>query len=162
MILNNRISCVVGISIFGFKKYWQTVFNLMELNMSPTSKQFLQSKTVNDISMLKLPSSPYKKATGIVDSRATDIYFSTDAPVVNIYLAAPMVRVGTTTGQTQQSTVTGELALPNLPSPGLHHNLIGVGPLCDADCTVTFTREAVIVRDKQVTPVLTGWREATG
>ena len=47
MILNNRISIVMGISIFGFKKYWHKVFNLMELNMSPTLKQFLQAETVN-------------------------------------------------------------------------------------------------------------------
>ena len=45
---------------------------------------------------------------------------------------------------------------------GLRHNLIGVGPLCDADCTFTFTREEVIVCNKQDTDVLTGWREATG
>ena len=35
------------IPIFGFKKYWQTDLNLMELNMSPTFKNFLQSETVN-------------------------------------------------------------------------------------------------------------------
>ena len=27
----NQISCVVGISIFGFKKYWDQVFTLMEI-----------------------------------------------------------------------------------------------------------------------------------
>ena len=42
---------------------------------------------------------------------------------------------------------------------GFKHTLIGVGPLYDADCTVTFTRAAVIVRDSQGSPVLTGWRE---
>ena len=47
MDLNNIISCVVGISIFGFKKYWQTVFNLNELKMSPTFKLFLKAKKVN-------------------------------------------------------------------------------------------------------------------
>ena len=47
MRLNNRISCVVGISIYGFKRYWQRVFNLMELNMIPTFKHFLQAETVN-------------------------------------------------------------------------------------------------------------------
>ena len=46
--------------------------------------------------------------------------------------------------------------------PGFHHNLIGVGPLCDADCTVKFMREAVIVQDTRGTPVLTGWRENLG
>ena len=45
--LNNRISCVVVISIFRFKKYCKTVFNFMKLNMSTTLKQFLQAKTVN-------------------------------------------------------------------------------------------------------------------
>ena len=47
MILNNRISCVVGISIFGFKKYWMIFFSLIELNTSPTLKQFLQDKKYN-------------------------------------------------------------------------------------------------------------------
>ena len=40
--------------------------------------------------------------------------------------------------------------------PGFRHTLIWVGPLHDADCTVTFTREAVIVLDTRGTPVLTG------
>ena len=31
MSLNNRISCIVGISIFGFKTYWEQVFNLMDI-----------------------------------------------------------------------------------------------------------------------------------
>ena len=43
--------------------------------------------------------------------------------------------------------------------PGFKHTLIGVGPLCDADCTVTFTSAAVLVRDMHGNPVLTGWRE---
>ena len=47
MSLLNRISYIVAISIFVFKKYWQTVFNFMELNMIPTFKQFLQVKTEN-------------------------------------------------------------------------------------------------------------------
>ena len=47
MRLNNRISCVVGISIFRFEKYWQRVFNLMEIKTTPTFEQFLQAKTIN-------------------------------------------------------------------------------------------------------------------
>ena len=46
--------------------------------------------------------------------------------------------------------------------PGFHHTLIVVGPLHDADCTVIFTRAAVIVRDARGTPVLKGWRENSG
>ena len=91
--------------------------------------------------------------------------------MVNIDRAAPNVTVGTATGQTQQSTGTGDLYLPHLPlgflikghrMPGFRHTLVGVGPLFDANLTVTFTREAVFVRYKQGTAVLTGWRESTG
>ena len=91
--------------------------------------------------------------------------------MVNIDRSAPKVTVGTATGKTQSSAGTGELNIPKLPydfpvtghiMPGFKNTLMGVGPLCDADCTVTFTREAVIVRDKQRSPVLTGWREQSG
>ena len=47
MSLKNRVSCVVVISIFGLNKYRQKVFNLIDLNMSPTSKHFLKSETVD-------------------------------------------------------------------------------------------------------------------
>ena len=47
MSLNNRISCVVGISIFGFKIYWKQVFNLMEIQTTQTFEQFLQAETLN-------------------------------------------------------------------------------------------------------------------
>ena len=46
MSLNNRISCVVGISIFGFKTYWKQVFDLMQIQTSSTFKQFLQAETL--------------------------------------------------------------------------------------------------------------------
>ena len=91
--------------------------------------------------------------------------------MVNIDRSAPKVTVGTATGQTQSSTGTGELNIPKLPyyfpvtghiMTGFKQTLIGVGPLCDADCTVTFTRAAVIVRDSQGSPVLTDWREQSG
>ena len=47
MSLNNRVSFVVGISIFGFNKYWHTVLKFMDINMSPTLKRFFQAKTFN-------------------------------------------------------------------------------------------------------------------
>ena len=47
MSLNNRISCVVGVSIFGFKTYWKQVFDLMQIQTSSTLEQFLQSETLN-------------------------------------------------------------------------------------------------------------------
>ena len=47
MSLNNMISCVVGIFIFGFKTYWKQVFGLMEIQTTQTFKQFLQAETLN-------------------------------------------------------------------------------------------------------------------
>ena len=47
MRLDNRISCVVGISIFRFKTYWKQVFAVMEIQTTSTSKQFLQAETLN-------------------------------------------------------------------------------------------------------------------
>ena len=47
MSLNNRISSVVGISIFGFKTYWKQVFALMEIQTTSTFEQFLQVETLN-------------------------------------------------------------------------------------------------------------------
>ena len=99
------------------------------------------------------------------------MYFSADAPIVNVNLSAQTVKVGTATGQKKKSTDAGYLNLPQLPSrfpitwhmmPGFHNTLIRVGPLFDADCTVTFTLEELIVQDKRGKPVLTGWRENTG
>ena len=47
MSLNNRISCVVGMSVLGFKTYWKEVFDLMEIQTSSTFEQFLQSEALN-------------------------------------------------------------------------------------------------------------------
>ena len=121
-----------------------------------------------------LTTSQYKSSlqgTGRIDSGAKEIYFSADAPMVNIDRSSPKVTVGTATGQTQSSTGTGELNIPKLPYgfpvtghivPGFKHTLKGVGPLCDADCTFTFTYAAVIVWDSKGSPVITGWREKSG
>ena len=46
-ILNNKISCVVGIFIFGFKKYWKQVFDLKEIQTTQNFKHFFQSKIPN-------------------------------------------------------------------------------------------------------------------
>ena len=47
MTLNNRISCILGISIFIFKTHWEQVFNLMDIKTTPTLTDFLQAETLN-------------------------------------------------------------------------------------------------------------------
>ena len=37
--------------------------------------------------------------------------------------------------------------------------LVGVGPICDVDFTVVFTKQNVTVFSPKVKPILTGWRE---
>ena len=40
--------------------------------------------------------------------------------------------------------------------------MVGVGPMCDANCTVTFTKYAVKVYGPTGTPIITGCRETGG
>ena len=47
MSLKNRILCVVGIYISGFKTYWKQVFNVMEIQTTQTFEQLLQAITLN-------------------------------------------------------------------------------------------------------------------
>ena len=72
------------------------------------------------------------------------------------------------TGQVQRSTATGQLALPNLSNyfprtchiiPGFNHTLLGVGPICNANCTLTFICDAVVVRGATNRAILTEWRK---
>ena len=46
--------------------------------------------------------------------------------------------------------------------PGFQYKLVCVEPICDANCTVTFTKHAVNIYSPTGTPIITGWRETTG
>ena len=43
--------------------------------------------------------------------------------------------------------------------PSFTNTLIGVGPICDTDCTVVFTKKAVTVLSPKGKSVITGWKE---
>ena len=47
MSLNNRISYVLVISIFGFKTCWKRLFNLLYIKTTATFKQFVQAEELN-------------------------------------------------------------------------------------------------------------------
>ena len=47
MSLNNSMSYVVGMSIFGFKTYWKQVLKFTEIQTTSTFEQFLQAETLN-------------------------------------------------------------------------------------------------------------------
>ena len=92
-------------------------------------------------------------------------------PHINFNPAAPKINVGTATGKVQQSTGTAELNIPMLPATfpktghvmkSFNHTLLGMGKICDADCRVEFTKDAVIVYNPQQHSILSGWRKKTG
>ena len=67
-------------------------------------------------------------------------------------------------------TSTCDLATPQPPSGfptssyvmlGLQENLVGVGPMCDANCTVTFIKHSVNIYSPTGTTIITGWCETT-
>ena len=110
-------------------------------------------------------------STAVVDSSASNIYFAKDAAICNFDSSTPKVNVGTATGQVQRSTWTAELNLPSLPAnfptkghimPSFKNTLLGIGKICDADCKVVVTKEAVVVYNAQQQPIISGWRETSG
>ena len=106
------------------------------------------------------------KNTAIVNLGASGWYFTPDAPLSKVDAQASKIRVGTATGQPQVSTASCELPIKGIPTgifghimPSFHHNLLGIGVLCDKDCKVIFTKRSVIIYDKDKKPFLTGCRE---
>ena len=113
-----------------------------------------------------------KRTAALLDSGATDIFLTEDAPMVNIVTNAQPIKVGAAAGPLITSTNTCELRISSeLPSDfpikehvmkGFHENLVGIGPICDAKYSVLFNDESVTVISPTGTPVSKGWREATG
>ena len=99
---------------------------------------------------------------------ASGLYLYKHAPKVKVREDTPSIQVGTASGEAHRSSSTCELAIPNLPEdfpvsghvmPGFQENLVGTGPICDADYSVTFTKEAVSIYSPKGHRVLMGWRE---
>jgi hypothetical protein len=83
----------------------------------------------------------------IIDSGATGHYFSSLTPLPKRKPTTTPITVTVANQETMTSTHTAELPLPALPPearkvhifPSLGTNLVGVTPLTQAGCTVTFT-----------------------
>ena len=80
---------------------------------------------------------------------------------------APKTLVGTDTGQTQASSASFHLNL-ELPvtdahtMTGFQHSFLGIGKLCDEDCTVLFTKQSVQVCNPDGATILTGQHDPSG
>ena len=84
-----------------------------------------------------------------MDYGATHMYIAPNAQYVQMNTTAKKIRVGTENGQVASSIATATLPIPQLdadfPSTGYIMptstiTLIGVGPICDANCTVVFRK----------------------
>ena len=104
----------------------------------------------------------------IVDSGATNMYLKPNAPYEKMDTTKKQIRVGTANRQVASSTATATLSIPQVNAdfptksyimPTFTNTLIGVGPICDAICTVVFKKEDVTVLSPQGKPILQGWRE---
>ena len=84
---------------------------------------------------------------------------------------APHIQVGTASGHSMTSAGTYDLVILQLPSnfpttahvvSGFQVNMLCVDPMCDANCTVTFSKHAVTIYNPTGTPIITDWRETDG
>ena len=104
----------------------------------------------------------------VIDSGASNIYLTINAPKQRVDSNAPTVRVSTADGTPQVSSVSCDFALPHIPAnfpksghvmPGFTENLVGIGVICDAGYTVTFSAAVVTIYNQHDTPVIHVWQD---
>ena len=90
-----------------------------------------------------------KKGVEIVDSRASGIYLTPEAPKNQVNWSSPDIQLGTASGQTQTPSASCKLDMPGLPKhlptsghvmPEFHHNPLGIGEFFDAYCKGTLNK----------------------
>ena len=106
-----------------------------------------------------------------MDSGASGIYLMPEAPKKQVNWSATDIQVGTESGQPQTSSASCKIDLLGHPKylptsghvmPGFHHNPMGIGEFCDADCKLLFTKTSVTIFYKKGEPVITVWRDNNG
>jgi hypothetical protein len=111
---------------------------------------------------------PSADDSAIADTGASGYYLTPRAPCTNINPRAAPILVGAAGGAPHRSSASCDVPLPQLPTvaghvmPTFHHNLMGIGPLCDQGCRVLFEKKAVTVFSQEGSVLLSGWREKTG
>ena len=103
-----------------------------------------------------------------MDSGATHLYIDSNAPHGPLDTSAATIKVGTANGQVAASAAKATLHIPQLAAdfptmgyimPASTNTLIGVGLICDANCTVLFKKKDVTVLSPEGKPILQEWRE---
>ena len=136
----------------------------LKLYYALTSKSSLPPSTCSPTSNLLL----YPKYPTISDTGARGYYLFPIAPCTNINPSEIHVLAGTAGGPPRRSSASCDLLLSSLPTtyfhimPQLHHNLMGIFPLCEHGCHKLFEETAVTVFSKYNTLLLKGYRETFG
>ena len=144
-----------------------------ELSNSPSSALLLSNRYSHlhlIQSLIRLKKYNNKKSA-IVGSGAIGYFFTKEAPKKNVDPTAPHIRVGTESVQPMMSAGTFDIVIPQLPSdvptaghviPGFQGDLVGVGSMCDSNCTVTFSKHVVNIYSPTGTPIIKCWCETGG
>ena len=102
--------------------------------------------------------------TDILDSVATHLYIAPYVPHGTPDTIAATISVDTANGKVEKLPAKATLPIPQLASefpttediiPSFTNTPIGVGPICDADCTVVFTKKDLTVLSPKGKEVLT-------
>ena len=92
-----------------------------------------------------------KNGVAIVDSGASGIYMTPEAPKNQVNWSDTAIQVGTSSGQLHNSSASYKIDLPGLQKdlltsghvmPVFYNNLLGIGEFCDVDCKFLFTKKA--------------------
>ena len=125
----------------------------------PTMNPIIKPKTKQTVTWDYLSTND----TGLVDLGAYHIYIDPSAPDGPPDTITKIVRFGTDTGQIQHSLAIAYLPIPQLANglpttgkimPNFTNTVIGVGPIYDAECTVLFTNQDVMVSSPTGEPIL--------
>ena len=107
----------------------------------------------------------------MIDSGASNIYLTINAPKQRVDINAPAVHVGMADGTPHVSSASCDLSLPHLLAnfpksgdvmSGFTENLVGIGAMCDAGYTFTFSAAVVKIYNQHGTPFIHGWRYQSG
>ena len=102
-----------------------------------------------------------------MDSGTTHLYIGPNAPHGPKDTIASRIRVGTANGQVTISTANATLPIPHLAAdfpttgyimPTFTSTLIGIGPICDANCTLVIKKQDVTLISSKGKYFLQGWR----
>ena len=100
-----------------------------------------------------------------MDSGATHLYIAPNTPHGPLDTNAATIRVGISNGNFATSVAKNTLHIPQLAADfptmvyimsSFTNTLIGVGPTCDANCTVVFKKNDVTVLSPEVIPFSKG------